>query len=166
MKNLVKDMPSNYFFKIIQEKNMDYSLFEKILIIIDEKKDEEMNTDLICLFNEFVKLNSEEKEKIVIVLSECAKLLDTIYLNSDFENVKIFSNDDNDNNYKIGINEIDKRIMLLIAKYKIKEIYNDYKLFKEKILKCLHKKKFRKKKLIITIITIKQNLIRFYFFWE
>ena len=166
VKNLVKDMPSNYFFKIIQEKNMDYSLFEKILIIFDEKKDEEMNTDLICLFNEFVKLNSEEKEKIVIVLSECAKLLDTIYLNSDFENVKIFSNDDNDNNYKIGINEIDKRIMLLIAKYKIKEIYNDYKLFKEKILKCLHKKKFRKKKLIITIITIKQNLIRFYFFWE
>ena len=44
---------------------MDYSLFEQILIIFGGKKNEEINADLIPLFNDFLNLDPQKKENII-----------------------------------------------------------------------------------------------------
>ena len=145
--NLIKELQnkisSNYFFKSIQEKKMDISFFEKVIKIFDATKNDEINSDLIPLFDEFLFLDSEVKEKIINDLNDCNNLLNIIYLNSDFESEKEFDkyvyNKINDNE----MIKINKKIALIIIKYKIKDIYNNYISFQGKLNL---KKKGRKKK--------------------
>ena len=167
--NLVKElqnkMSSNYFFKLIQEKNIDISLFEKILKIFDVTKNDEINSDLIPLFDEFLIADSEEKEKIIIDLNDCNNLLNIIYLNSDFESTNKLQKYEYN---KVNENEmikINKKITLIIIKYKIKEIYNNYISFQGKLnyKKKGRKKKNKKSKKIITLFSY---LNHFYHLWE
>ena len=142
VKDLQNKISSNYFFKSIKEKNMDISFFEKIIKIFDATKNDEINSDLTPLFDEFLILDSEEKEKIIIDLNDYNNLLNIIYLNSDFENTKEFHKYEYN---KINENEmikINKKIALVIIKYKIKDIYNNYISFQEKLK---YKKKSKKK---------------------
>ena len=135
--NLIKKLENkisfNYFFKVIQEKNMDYSLFEQNLIIFGGKKTEEINANLIPLFNDFLNLEPEKKENIIIDLDDCNHLLNMINLNNDFEKTNECHQYAYDKISKFEIIKIIKKIILYIIKDKIKDIYNNYILFKQKI---------------------------------
>ena len=126
--NIEKIISSNYFFKIIKGKNMDYSLFQQILFILDDENIDKINTDIIPLFNSFLLIDKEEKEEIIMKLDFCNYLLKTISLNTDFEKdlqmKKVISN----NTFQIYY-----RIIMLVMKEKIKEEFNNYLLFKEKL---------------------------------
>ena len=126
--NIEKIISSNYFFKIKKEKNMDYSLFQQILFILDDENIDKINTVIIPLFNSFLLIDKEKKEEIIMKLDFCNYLLKTISLNTDFEKdlqmKKVISN----NTFQIYY-----RIIMLVMKEKIKEEFNNYLLFKEKL---------------------------------
>ena len=126
--NIEKIISSNYFFKIIKEKNMDYSLFQQILFILDDENIDKINTDIIPLFNSFLLIDKEKKEEIIMKLDFCNYLLKTISLNTDFEKALEMKIEINNDRFQIYY-----RILILVMKDKIKEEFNNYLLFKEKL---------------------------------
>ena len=68
----------NYFFQIIKEKNINYTYFKQIIFIFDDKKIEEINSELIPLLNSFLLLRNEEREKIIMNLDYCNYLIKII----------------------------------------------------------------------------------------
>ena len=60
---LEKKITTNYFYKKIKEKNMNFSLFEYLLFVFNDKNLEKINADLFPLFESFLMLKKEEKKK-------------------------------------------------------------------------------------------------------
>ena len=69
----------NYFFQIIKEKNINYTYFKQIIFIFDDKKIEEINSELIPLLNSFLLLRNEEREKIIMNLDYFNYLIKKIF---------------------------------------------------------------------------------------
>ena len=132
-KKLKKLIETNHLFKAIKEKNINFTLFGQILLIFDDKKIEGINSDINALFDEFLKLTIEKRNELISNLDNCRHLSNLINLNSDLEKTK---------EYHIAYNEIknqeiikiNNKIIILSIKDKIKEIYNKYALFKEKLI--------------------------------
>ena len=126
--NIEKLITSNYFFGIIKEKNWDCALFQQIFFLLNDENLEKINTDVIPLFNSFLLLDKEKKEEIIMKLDFCNYLLKTISLNTDFEKALEMKKEINNDSLQIYY-----RILILVMKDKIKEEFNNYLLFKEKL---------------------------------
>ena len=127
-KILEKIISTNYFFKIIKEKNINYSLFEQILFIFDDNKVETINVDIIPLFNSFLFLEQDKRKKTIMSLDYCNYLLKIITLNADFDTIFQLKEEICNDTDKIN-----SRMKILIIKDKIKEIINKYLSFKKRI---------------------------------
>ena len=131
--NLEKTLSQNYFFEKIKESNMDYSLYEQILIFFGDNKGEKINSDIITLFKSYLLLETEYKEKTVVNLVNSYYIFKMIEQNSDLDiNNDIKKEINNEIKYLESM-EINHKIILLIIQDNIKEIFNCYLKYKEKI---------------------------------